>query len=96
MLTANDGGRDGRLTKYRQGAGRPDLYKFLKDKLKKRQRKVSYLQEYFDNNHFQFKYCPYGDTLDKEFINDGREGGQTVAHLHLHFLGGRSMGWPPG
>jgi len=73
MLTANDGGGDGKLTQYRQGAGRPDLYKFLKDKLKKRQRKISHLQEYFDSNHSQFKYCPYGDTLDKEFTNDGRE-----------------------
>ncbi len=29
-------------------------------------------------------------------INCGREGGQTVPHLHLHILGGRKMGWPPG
>ncbi len=28
--------------------------------------------------------------------NVGDEGGQTVHHLHLHVLGGRSMGWPPG
>lgn len=29
-------------------------------------------------------------------INDGADGGQTVYHLHIHILGGRSMGWPPG
>ena len=29
-------------------------------------------------------------------INTGRDGGQTVFHLHLHILGGRSLGWPPG
>ena len=28
--------------------------------------------------------------------NIGRDGGQTVNHLHLHVLGGRSFDWPPG
>jgi len=29
-------------------------------------------------------------------INAKSDGGQTVDHLHIHFLGGRSLGWPPG
>jgi histidine triad (HIT) family protein len=29
-------------------------------------------------------------------INTGRDGGQTVDHLHVHLLGGRAMTWPPG
>jgi histidine triad (HIT) family protein len=28
--------------------------------------------------------------------NTGADGGQTVHHLHLHVLGGRALGWPPG
>lgn len=29
-------------------------------------------------------------------VNSGRDAGQTVDHLHLHVLGGRALGWPPG
>lgn len=29
-------------------------------------------------------------------INDGRDGAQSVYHLHLHVIGGRLMNWPPG
>lgn len=29
-------------------------------------------------------------------INTNKNAGQTVGHLHLHLLGGRTMNWPPG
>lgn len=29
-------------------------------------------------------------------INNGPDGGETVPHLHVHLLGGRALGWPPG
>ena len=29
-------------------------------------------------------------------INTNRDAGQTVFHVHLHLLGGRVLGWPPG
>ncbi len=32
----------------------------------------------------------------RTLINCNAEGGQVVFHIHLHLLGGRPMGWPPG
>ena len=29
-------------------------------------------------------------------FNVGNDSGNTIPHLHLHVLGGRSMAWPPG
>jgi histidine triad (HIT) family protein len=29
-------------------------------------------------------------------FNTGPQAGQSVFHIHLHVLGGRSLGWPPG
>ena len=36
------------------------------------------------------------DSGFRVVINAGPDGGQSVDHLHLHVLGGRSLGWPPG
>ena len=36
------------------------------------------------------------DTGFRVVVNCGDDGGQTVPHLHLHLLGGRRLGWPPG
>ncbi|CAH1798435.1 unnamed protein product [Owenia fusiformis] len=39
------------------------------------------------------------EKLDNGFrivINDGPDGAQSVYHLHIHVMGGRQMGWPPG
>jgi histidine triad (HIT) family protein len=39
------------------------------------------------------------NNLDKGYrvvINTGSDGGQSVDHLHVHLLGGRSLTWPPG
>jgi histidine triad (HIT) family protein len=29
-------------------------------------------------------------------VNNGAHAGQSVLHLHMHVLGGRQLGWPPG
>ena len=29
-------------------------------------------------------------------FNTNRDAGQTVFHVHLHIIGGRNLGWPPG
>lgn len=39
-----------------------------------------------------------GLTTDgyRTVVNTGANAGQTVFHIHLHLLGGRPLGWPPG
>lgn len=38
--------------------------------------------------------------IDKDgyrtIFNCNEHGGQTVYHIHLHLIGGRQLGWPPG
>ncbi len=39
------------------------------------------------------------DLADRGYrlvFNVGADSGNTIGHLHLHLLGGRTMGWPPG
>jgi histidine triad (HIT) family protein len=37
-----------------------------------------------------------GITHYRVVFNNGEQAGQSVFHLHMHILGGRSMAWPPG
>ena len=37
-----------------------------------------------------------GDGGFRLVVNTGRDGGQTVDHVHVHVLAGRRMEWPPG
>jgi histidine triad (HIT) family protein len=36
------------------------------------------------------------ETGYRTLFNTNRGAGQTVFHIHLHLLGGRPLGWPPG
>lgn len=38
----------------------------------------------------------YAERGFRTVFNCNAEAGQTVFHLHLHVLGGRTLGWPPG
>jgi histidine triad (HIT) family protein len=37
-----------------------------------------------------------GEDGYRVVINNGTNGAQSVYHLHIHVLGGRQLGWPPG
>lgn len=37
-----------------------------------------------------------GERGYRTVLNTNADAGQTVFHIHLHLLGGRRMGWPPG
>ena len=36
------------------------------------------------------------ETGFRVVINNGRDAGESVPHLHIHVLGGRPLQWPPG
>ncbi|HEY3874652.1 MAG TPA: histidine triad nucleotide-binding protein [Candidatus Kapabacteria bacterium] len=38
----------------------------------------------------------FADEGYRLVINCGKNGGQTVDHIHMHLLGGRQLAWPPG
>ena len=38
----------------------------------------------------------FADDGYRVVMNCGRDGGQSVFHIHLHLLAGRRMQWPPG
>ena len=42
------------------------------------------------------KDAGYADRGYRTVFNCNAEAGQSVFHVHLHLLGGRAMGWPPG
>ena len=42
------------------------------------------------------KELGFGESGYRTVFNCNAEAGQTVFHIHLHVLGGRRLGWPPG
>ena len=38
----------------------------------------------------------YAERGYRTVFNCNADAGQTVFHIHLHVLGGRRLGWPPG
>ena len=36
------------------------------------------------------------ETGYRVVINNGRDAGESVPHLHIHLLAGRALAWPPG
>ena len=45
------------------------------------------------------KKLAHENKLDEGFrlvLNNGSKAGQSVFHIHMHLIGGRTMHWPPG
>lgn len=54
---------------------------------------VSHIFKVINKLVVELKICDSGYRIVN---NCGKDGGQTVEHLHFHVLGGRSLQWPPG
>jgi len=44
----------------------------------------------------QARAAGFAESGFRVVMNAGSDAGQTVAHVHLHVLAGRPLGWPPG
>jgi len=57
-------------------------------------------QEIMGKMMFLAKGLAKENNIDKSgyrtIFNCNDDGGQTVFHIHLHLIGGRSLNWPPG
>lgn len=42
------------------------------------------------------RLCGVAESGFRVVVNNGRDAGESVPHLHLHLLGGRALHWPPG
>lgn len=42
------------------------------------------------------RLCGLQESGYRLVINNGKDGGESVPHLHCHILGGRPLHWPPG
>jgi histidine triad (HIT) family protein len=40
--------------------------------------------------------CGVAESGYRLVLNNGRDAGESVPHLHIHLLGGRALLWPPG
>ncbi|HET6406560.1 MAG TPA: histidine triad nucleotide-binding protein [Chthoniobacteraceae bacterium] len=40
--------------------------------------------------------CGVAESGYRLVLNNGRDAGESVPHLHIHLLGGRALAWPPG
>ncbi|KAF0134648.1 MAG: Hit-like protein involved in cell-cycle regulation [Candidatus Saganbacteria bacterium] len=54
------------------------------------------LEEIFSAVDIIAKQLNINDSGFRLVVNQGKDAGQFVPHLHFHLLGGRKLNWPPG